>query len=160
MPKVIMTQSSASLSSGKLFTWGDGDKNRLGHGDKETRTVPTCVPSLIEYNFHKVACGHSLTVGLTTSRHVFTMDSIVYGQLGNPLSDGKVPCLLEDKLVNESIEEISCGSYHVAALTSRNEVYTWGKGANGRLGHDDIEDRRAYLGLGLITLASKRAIIG
>lgn len=104
--------------------------------------IPTCVPSLIDYNFHKLACGHSLTVGLTTSGHVFTMGSTVYGQLGNPLSDGKVPCLVEDNLVGDSVEEIACGSYHVAVLTSRNEVYTWGKGANGRLGHGDIEDRK------------------
>lgn len=140
--EVIVTQSSASFSSGKLFTWGDGDKNRLGHGDKEPRLKPTCVPALIDYNFHKIACGHSLTVGLTTSGHVFTMGSTVYGQLGNPLSDGKLPCLVEDKLAVESVEEISCGAYHVAVLTSRNEVYTWGKGANGRLGHGDIEDRK------------------
>ncbi|CAN6444906.1 unnamed protein product [Victoria cruziana] len=138
--EVIVTQSTVTISSGKLFTWGDGDKNRLGHGDKEIWTVPTCVPSLIDYNFHKVACGHNLTVGLTTSGHVFTMGSAVYGQLGNPKSDGKVPTLVEDKLANESIQDISCGAYHVAVLTSRNEVYTWGKGANGRLGHGDIED--------------------
>ncbi|KAI4348067.1 hypothetical protein L6164_008829 [Bauhinia variegata] len=141
--EVIVTQSSASVSSGKLFTWGDGDKNRLGHGDKEARLKPTCVPSLIDYNFHKIACGHSLTVGLTTSGRVFTMGSTVYGQLGNPISDGKVPCLVEDKLAGESVEEIACGAYHVAVLTSKNEVYTWGKGANGRLGHGDIEDRKA-----------------
>ncbi|ERN16055.1 uncharacterized protein LOC18444353 [Amborella trichopoda] len=140
--EVIVAQSSASLSSGKLFTWGDGDKNRLGHGDKETRLVPTCVPSIIEYNFHKLACGHSLTVGLTTSGHVFSMGSTVYGQLGNPQSDGKLPCLVEDKLAGETVEEIDCGSYHVAVLTSRSEVYTWGKGANGRLGHGDVEDRK------------------
>ncbi|KAK3030363.1 hypothetical protein RJ639_038319, partial [Escallonia herrerae] len=140
--EVIVTQSSASVSSGKLFTWGDGDKSRLGHGDKEPRLKPTCVPALIDYNFHKIACGHSLTVGLTTSGHVFTMGSTVYGQLGNPQSDGKIPCLVEDKLVGESVEEIACGAYHVAVLTSRNEVYTWGKGANGRLGHGDIEDRK------------------
>ncbi|XP_051123496.1 PH, RCC1 and FYVE domains-containing protein 1-like [Andrographis paniculata] len=140
--EVIVTQSSASFSSGKLFTWGDGDKNRLGHGDKEPRLKPTCVPALIDHNFHKVACGHSLTVGLTTSGRVFTMGSTVYGQLGNPRSDGKLPCLVEDKLPAESVEEISCGSYHVAVLTSKNEVYTWGKGANGRLGHGDIEDRK------------------
>ncbi|KAL1533486.1 PH, RCC1 and FYVE domains-containing protein 1 [Salvia divinorum] len=141
--EVIVTQSSASFSSGKLFTWGDGDKNRLGHGDKEPRLKPTCVPALIDYNFHKIACGHSLTVGLTTSGRVFTMGSTVYGQLGNPQSDGKVPCLVGDKLAAESIEEISCGAYHVAVLTSKNEVYTWGKGANGRLGHGDMEDRKA-----------------
>ncbi|KAL0323257.1 UNVERIFIED_CONTAM: PH, RCC1 and FYVE domains-containing protein 1 [Sesamum angustifolium] len=141
--EVIVTQSSASFSSGKMFTWGDGDKNRLGHGDKEPRLKPTCVPALIDYNFHKIACGHSLTVGLTTSGHVFTMGSTVYGQLGNPQSDGKLPCLVEDKLSGESVEEIACGAYHVAVLTSKNEVYTWGKGANGRLGHGDIEDRKA-----------------
>ncbi|KAF5749800.1 Regulator of chromosome condensation (RCC1) family with FYVE zinc finger domain isoform 1 [Tripterygium wilfordii] len=141
--EVIVTQSSASVSSGKLFTWGDGDKNRLGHGDKEPRLKPTCVPALIDYNFYKVACGHSLTVGLTTSGQVFTMGSTVYGQLGNPHADGKLPCLVEDRLAGESVEEIACGAYHVAVLTSRNEVYMWGKGANGRLGHGDIEDRKS-----------------
>ncbi|KAE8669508.1 MOB kinase activator-like 1-like [Hibiscus syriacus] len=65
--EVIVTQSTTSVSSGKLFAWGDGDKNRLGHGDKETRIKPTCVLALIDYNFHKVAYGHGLTVGLTTS---------------------------------------------------------------------------------------------
>ncbi|AAC00618.1 Unknown protein, contains regulator of chromosome condensation motifs [Arabidopsis thaliana] len=141
--EIIVTQSnSSSVSSGKLFTWGDGDKNRLGHGDKDPRLKPTCVPALIDYNFHKIACGHSLTVGLTTSGQVFTMGSTVYGQLGNLQTDGKLPCLVEDKLASEFVEEISCGAYHVAALTSRNEVYTWGKGANGRLGHGDLEDRK------------------
>ncbi|KAK8928165.1 Protein Brevis radix-like 4 [Platanthera zijinensis] len=138
--EVIVTQSSAS--SAKLFTWGDGDKYRLGHGDKEARLKPTCVPSLIDYNFCKIACGHSLTIGLTTSGSVFTIGSTVYGQLGNPHSDGKLPCLVEDKLANEYVKEVACGSYHVAVLTSRNEVYTWGKGANGRLGHGDFEDRK------------------
>ncbi|KAE9617418.1 hypothetical protein Lal_00034743 [Lupinus albus] len=140
--EIIVTQSSASVSSGKLFTWGDGDKGRLGHGDKEARLKPTCVSALIDYNFHKVASGHSLTVSLTTSGRVFTMGSTVYGQLGNPRSDGKLPCLVEDKISGEYIEEIACGAYHVGILTSRNEVYTWGKGANGRLGHGDVEDRK------------------
>ena len=126
--EVIATHSSTSISSGKLFTWGDGDKNRLGHGDKEARLKPTCVSALIDYNFHKIACGHSLTVGLTTSGRVFTMGSTVYGQLGSSLSDGKVPCLVGDKIAGESIEEIACGAYHVAVLTSKNEVYTWGNG--------------------------------
>ncbi|MBA0876355.1 hypothetical protein Goshw_002297 [Gossypium schwendimanii] len=133
--------SSSNCSSGKLFTWGDGDKGRLGHGDKETKLVPTCVAALVEPNFCQVACGHSLTVVLTTSGHVYTMGSSVYGQLGNPQADGKVPTRVEGKLSKSFVEEISCGAYHVAALTSRTEVYTWGKGANGRLGHGDADDR-------------------
>ncbi|XP_042446217.1 PH, RCC1 and FYVE domains-containing protein 1-like isoform X3 [Zingiber officinale] len=138
----VMGQAGANVISRKLFTWGDGDKYRLGHGDKEARLVPTCVPSLIDYNFHQVACGHNLTIGLTTSGHVFTMGSMSHGQLGNPQADGKVPCLVQDRLVGELVEEIACGACHVAVLTSRSEVYTWGRGSNGRLGHGDTEDRK------------------
>ncbi|KAI3973050.1 hypothetical protein MKX01_019708 [Papaver californicum] len=139
----VMGQAGSNISSRKLFTWGDGDKYRLGHGDKDPRLVPTCIPALIDYDFYQVACGNYITVALTTSGHVFTMGSTAYGQLGNPLSDGKLPCLVQDKLVGEFIEEVSCGESHVAVLTSRNEVLTWGRGANGRLGHGDTEDRKA-----------------
>ncbi|XWS53809.1 hypothetical protein CRYUN_Cryun10bG0032000 [Craigia yunnanensis] len=138
----VIGQSGANVSSRKLFTWGDGDKHRLGHGSKETYLLPTCVSSLIDYNFHQLACGHTITVALTTSGHVFTMGGTAYGQLGNPSSDGKLPCLVQERLVGEFVEEISCGAYHVAVLTSRSEVFTWGRGANGRLGHGDLEDRR------------------
>ncbi|KAJ3676247.1 hypothetical protein LUZ60_003659 [Juncus effusus] len=138
---MVGNSSLSNCSSGKIFTWGDGDKGRLGHGDKESKLVPTCVAALVEPNFCQVACGHSLTVALTTSGHVYTMGSNVYGQLGNPNSDGNTPIRVEGKLLKSFVEEISCGAYHVAVLTSRTEVYTWGKGANGRLGHGDNDDR-------------------
>ncbi|CAK7330595.1 unnamed protein product [Dovyalis caffra] len=138
---MVGNSSSSNCSSGKLFTWGDGDKGRLGHGNKEAKLVPTCVAALVEPNFCQVACGHSLTVALTTSGHVYTMGSPVYGQLGNPQADGKLPIRVEGKLSKSFVEEIACGAYHVAVLTSKTEVYTWGKGANGRLGHGDTDDR-------------------
>nr|GMD24459.1 PH, RCC1 and FYVE domains-containing protein 1 [Ipomoea batatas] len=140
---MVGNSSSSNCSSGKLFTWGDGDKGRLGHGDRESRLVPTCVAALVEPNFCQVACGHSLTVALTTLGQVYTMGSPVYGQLGNPQADGKLPCRVEGKLAKSFVEEIACGAYHVAVLTSRTEVFTWGKGANGRLGHGDMDDRNS-----------------
>ncbi|XP_071733808.1 PH, RCC1 and FYVE domains-containing protein 1-like isoform X2 [Rutidosis leptorrhynchoides] len=138
---MVGNSSSSNCSSGKLFTWGDGDKGRLGHGDKETKLVPTCVAALVDPNFCQVACGHSMTLALTTSGHVYTMGSPVYGQLGNPNADGKLPFCVQGKISKSFIEEIACGAHHVAVLTSRTEVYTWGKGANGRLGHGDTDDR-------------------
>ncbi|CAL0307461.1 unnamed protein product [Lupinus luteus] len=140
---MVGNSSSTNCSSGKLFTWGDGDKGQLGHGDKEAKVVPTRVAFLHEPSFCQVACGHSLTVALTTSGHVYTMGSPVYGQLGNPQADGKLQTRVEGKLLKSFVEEIACGAYHVAVLTSRTEVYTWGKGANGRLGHGDTNDRNA-----------------
>ncbi|XP_024190587.1 PH, RCC1 and FYVE domains-containing protein 1 isoform X2 [Rosa chinensis] len=138
---MVGSSSSSNCSSGKLFTWGDGDKGRLGHGDKDARLVPTCVAALVDPNFCQVACGQSLTVALTTTGHVYTMGSPVFGQLGIPQADGKLPRRVEGKLMKNFVEEIACGAYHVAVLTSRTEVYTWGKGANGRLGLGDTEDK-------------------
>ncbi|PUZ64956.1 hypothetical protein GQ55_3G184500 [Panicum hallii var. hallii] len=135
-------QVGVNVVSRKLYTWGAGDKNLLGHGDKDARLVPTCVQSIVDYNFHQVACGHSMTIALSTSGHVFTMGSSSNGQLGNPKSDGKQPSLVQDRLSGELVEEIACGSCHVAVLTSRSEVYTWGMGANGRLGHGGVEDKK------------------
>ncbi|TVU51026.1 hypothetical protein EJB05_02429 [Eragrostis curvula] len=135
-------QTGMNMVSKKLYTWGDGDKNRLGHGNKEAKMIPTCVQSLVDYNFHQLACGQNITVALTTSGHVYTMGSADNGQLGNPKADGKQPCLVKDRLASELVEEISCGASHVAVLTSRSEVYTWGMGANGRLGHGDLNDKK------------------
>ncbi|KAL9303701.1 hypothetical protein ACSQ67_020964 [Phaseolus vulgaris] len=135
--------SGSNASSGKLFTWGDGDKHCLGHGNKETYLQPTRVAPLVEYNFQQVACGHTMTIALTTSGHIFAMGGTEHGQLGNPVSIGKIPTLVQDKLLGETVEEISCGSHHVVALTKKGELYTWGMGANGRLGHGDVEDRKS-----------------
>ncbi|ESW17852.1 hypothetical protein PHAVU_007G273900 [Phaseolus vulgaris] len=138
----IMDSSASNLSSKKIFTWGDGDQYRLGHVNKENYLQPTCVAALADYSFIQIACGYTMTVALTVSGHVFTMGGTAYGQLGNPNSDGKVPVLVRDKLVGEFVEEIACGANHVAVLTSRSELYTWGRGANGRLGHGDTEDQK------------------
>ncbi|XP_042498405.1 PH, RCC1 and FYVE domains-containing protein 1-like [Macadamia integrifolia] len=128
------SSGSGNSSSGKLFTWGDGDKGRLGHGGDESRLVPGCVAPLVDKSFSQVACGNDITVALTASGKVYTMGSVC-GQLGN------LPTCIEGKIRNCFVEEVACGSHHVAVLTSKPEVYTWGKGANGQLGHGDNDDR-------------------
>ncbi|XP_045803504.1 PH, RCC1 and FYVE domains-containing protein 1-like isoform X1 [Trifolium pratense] len=129
--------SSTQSSIGRLFTWGDGDKGQLGYVDMKPRLVPLCVIALANEDICRVACGHSLTAALSMSGHVYTMGSTAYGQLGCPAASGKVPTRVEDKIADSFIEDIACGSYHVAVLTSKSEVYTWGKGLNGQLGHGD-----------------------
>lgn len=46
------------------------------------------------------------------------------------------PRLIE-ALKTKRIRDIACGSSHSAALTSSGELYTWGLGEYGRLGHGD-----------------------
>ncbi|CAH8327116.1 unnamed protein product [Eruca vesicaria subsp. sativa] len=129
-------------SCGQLYTWGDGEKGQLGHGDNVAKLLPECVTSLTDEHICQVACGHSLTVSLTIKGHVYTMGSPAYGQLGNPTAKEKLPSRVEGDIAEACVEEIACGYHHVAVLTSKSEVYTWGKGLNGQLGHGTVENKR------------------
>ncbi|KAG9442490.1 hypothetical protein H6P81_018344 [Aristolochia fimbriata] len=129
--------------SGKLFTWGDGDKGRLGHKDRERKLFPTCVAPLVEHDFIQVSCGRMLTVALDVMGQVYTLGSTIHGQLGGSQDVDKTYVVVEGKLRGEFVKEISTGSYHVAILTTSGNVYTWGMGANGRLGMGDVEDRNS-----------------
>ncbi|KAJ6707343.1 F12P19.9 PROTEIN [Salix viminalis] len=82
-----------------------------------------------------------LTVALTRTGKVYTMGSSVHGQLGNPQVKDKSIAIVDEKLKEEFVKEISTGSYHVAVLTSGGSVYTWGKGTNGQLGLGNVEDK-------------------
>ena len=46
------------------------------------------------------------------------------------------PQLLE-AFVGEVVTDISCGSNHSAAIVNNSDLYTWGLGDYGRLGHGD-----------------------
>ncbi|CAD5316404.1 unnamed protein product [Arabidopsis thaliana] len=130
-------------SCGKLFTWGDGDKGRLGHADSKRKLVPTCVTELIDHDFIKVSCGWTLTVALSISGTVYTMGSSIHGQLGCPRAKDKSVNVVLGNLTRQFVKDIASGSHHVAVLTSFGNVYTWGKGMNGQLGLGDVRDRNS-----------------
>jgi len=60
--------------------------------------------------------------------------------LGVPLpkasSDIFKPKCVQD-LLNETVVEIATNKYHSIALTTLGEIFTWGHGRSGRLGHGD-----------------------
>lgn len=42
-----------------------------------------------------------------------------------------------ESLQGKHVREIACGTGHSAAITTNGELYTWGQGDHGRLGHGD-----------------------
>ena len=53
-------------------------------------------------------------------------------------SAGEIPTVVSG-LVGKQITQISCGSNYSAAVTSDGELYTWGRGNYGRLGHGNSD---------------------
>ncbi len=56
-----------------------------------------------------------------------------------PASSCEAPTLLQ-ALSGKVITTVTCGSSYSAAVTSTGELYTWGRGNFGRLGHGNNED--------------------
>lgn len=46
-----------------------------------------------------------------------------------------------DSLRGKEVVDIAAGGAHSACITANGELYTWGKGRYGRLGHGDSEDQ-------------------
>merc|ERR1712137_267225 len=60
------------------------------------------------------------------------------GHLGHGV-DGAVSSPIRIREI-ENGEEVACGWAHTVVRTSHGEVYTWGAGEYGQLGHGDNED--------------------
>ncbi|ONK74270.1 uncharacterized protein A4U43_C03F4530 [Asparagus officinalis] len=80
--------------------------------------------------------GHELDLVAT---EVFSWGSGTNYQLGTGNAHiQKLPCKL-DSLQDSYIKIIAASKFHSAAVSSRGELYTWGFGRGGRLGHPDFD---------------------
>ena len=127
----------ALTMSGEVYSWGNGEHGRLGHGDATTYRVPGVVRCLMGERVSQVACGGAHTAALTEAGEVFTWGSNHFGQLGlGHTRDVLVAARVDTGLMGKKIHQIACGLFHTAVITER-EVFTWGCGNHGVLGHGD-----------------------
>ncbi|CAM9637983.1 unnamed protein product, partial [Chrysoparadoxa australica] len=59
--------------------------------------------------------------------------------MGEHVQEVRVPRVVKG-LLNKSVKGIASGRGHVVCVTLRGEVYSWGNGGDGRLGHGNHED--------------------
>lgn len=142
-----------------VYASGLNQYGQLGLGDTRDRKVLTRVKKLNNSNIIQVAAGvhHSLCLGKSlTSLYAFGRGDS--GQLGITKSIPSVGylehtpvsvSLVIGKERNPSISQISCGGNHNLVLTEDGDVYTWGYGEMGALGHgkelDEYSPRKLEL---------------
>jgi len=79
----------------------------------------------------------------STKAGVVVWGSSEYGQLGIgslPAEDRAVPPRLVEGLRSVHVHRVVCGGHHSCAVSESGEVYTWGCGRDGQLGHGDTKD--------------------
>lgn len=108
---------------------------------------PQLVQSLASRNIVKIAAhsdGHHY-LALSANGEVFSWGCGDGGRLGHgdtvPLEEPKMISALSGKQAGKHVVHIACGSTYSAAITAEGELYTWGRGNYGRLGHGSSEDQ-------------------
>ena len=154
--------SAARTHSGQVFTWGDNRKGQCARSNRtnnikniDMKTIP--VPTVVNFgsaastsSIVRIACGWSHMLALDQSGNVFAWGRSDMGQLG--ISEAassqtqdlpeqeddvmvlKVAMPTERKRDNKVVQ-IACGSEHSMAVTSGGDLYSWGWGEHGNLGH-------------------------
>ena len=101
---------------------------------------PTPIPFLMDKQVRSIAAGREHVLALTSTSQVYSWGSNTDGRLGhNDYSDRWTPTLV-DKLTRKGgkdrvVTVVGAGDAHsLAAFDGGRRVYTWGRGAHGRLG--------------------------
>ncbi|XP_026209988.1 probable E3 ubiquitin-protein ligase HERC1 isoform X8 [Anabas testudineus] len=132
-------------ADGSVKACGKGSYGRLGLGDSNNQSMPKKLVLEPHRNMKKVSSskgsdGHTLAI--TVEGEVFSWGDGEYGKLGHGNSaTQKYPKIIQGPLLGKVVVCVSAGYRHSAAVTSDGELYTWGEGDFGRLGHSDSQSR-------------------
>jgi len=134
--------SAALTGEGSVLTWGSGKQGQLGRPDLVTtpatagivQDLPPC---------QDIACGWGHVVCLTTQGSVMSYGFGEWGQLGTGSMEKRLsPTRLgEEAFGGRRVVSVSTGLDHSLAITEDGEVWSWGYGGNGQLGHGDTDNQ-------------------
>lgn len=121
---------------GKIFSWGEGEDGKLGHGNRLTLEKPKLIESLRTKRVRDIACGSAHSAAITSQGELYTWGLGEYGRLGHGDNNTLLKPKLIQKLVGQRVVQVACGSRdaQTLCLTEDGLVYSWGDGDFGKLG--------------------------
>ncbi|XP_043542936.1 probable E3 ubiquitin-protein ligase HERC1 isoform X3 [Chiloscyllium plagiosum] len=132
----------AVTAEGDIFSWGDGDYGKLGHGNSATQKYPKLIQGpLLGKIVVCVSAGYRHSASVTSDGELYTWGEGDFGRLGHSDSHSRnLPTLVKDI---SSVGQVACGSSHTIAVSQDGRtVWSFGGGDNGKLGHG--ETNRVY----------------
>ncbi|XP_023575685.1 serine/threonine-protein kinase Nek8 isoform X3 [Octodon degus] len=99
--------------------------------------TPLCSAPLDQEPLLSVDLGTAHSAAVTASGDCYTFGSNQHGQLGtNARRGSRAPCQVQG-FEGIKMAMVACGDAFTVAIGAEGEVYSWGKGARGRLGRKD-----------------------
>ncbi|XP_046401290.1 probable E3 ubiquitin-protein ligase HERC1 isoform X2 [Ischnura elegans] len=129
--------SLALTEDGQVYSWGDGDYGKLGHGNLSIQKLPKPITGALSGKVVKtIHAGYRHSAAVTEDGELYTWGEGDYGRLGHGDSNAKYsPTLVRDIC---GVGSVACGSAHTIALSLDGKtVWSFGSSENGKLGHGD-----------------------
>jgi len=123
-----------------MYFHGSNDLGTLGVGDTEVRNGPTTIPFFVKKNLcvQQIFAGGLHVFARTDDDSIYAWGSGKEGQLGlQEIIEKAVDPVLVPHLSKMKLKTISAGGGHNLAITSFDQVISWGFGKDGRLGHEN-----------------------
>ncbi|KAL4227433.1 putative E3 ubiquitin-protein ligase herc1 [Mactra antiquata] len=123
--------------SGEVYSWGDGDFGKLGHGNNTTQKFPKLISGLSGIVVVQVSAGFRHSAAVTNDGELYTWGEGDYGRLGHGDSSSKnLPTKVKDL---SPVCHVACGSSHTVVLSRDcKTLWSFGSGDSGKLGHGDV----------------------
>lgn len=125
----------------EVYSWGSSKYGCLGIKSDDNSSVPRLIKYDINGNqfkdIEKIACGMYFSLALSTKGKVYSWGYGNLGRLGhNNENSYEMPNIITFFEDNDIfINNIKCGDTFSAAICNAKQIYTWGNGSNGMLGH-------------------------
>ncbi|XP_039818164.1 PH, RCC1 and FYVE domains-containing protein 1-like isoform X3 [Panicum virgatum] len=135
------TQVAIITKQGEVYSWGNEGSGRIGHQVNIKVSRPKLVESFASLHVKAVAYGSKHTCAVTVSGELFEWGEGAHMGLLNGCYAGNqwFPHKLFSPLDGISVANIACGPWHTAIVTSSGQLYTYGDGTFGVLGHGDTQ---------------------
>ncbi|MEQ2259944.1 E3 ubiquitin-protein ligase herc2 [Xenotaenia resolanae] len=126
----------ALSSEGEVYSWGEAEDGKLGHGTRSPCDRPRVIESLRGVEVVDIAAGGAHSACITASGELFTWGKGRYGRLGHGDSEDQLKPKLVDALQGHRVIDVACGSgdAQTLCLTDDDMVWSWGDGDYGKLG--------------------------
>lgn len=123
---------------GAVWAWGSGANGRLGLGDAKGQSTMQRVELLSDVV--SVSCGWAHSAALEANGRLWMFGLNQDGQLGlGHTEDAHKPEPVTGALAGRMVRTVRTGYCHTAAVVGqRGELYTWGLGLSGQLGHGEF----------------------
>jgi|GEM_PF-2829369 len=130
--------SMALKKDGTVYVWGYNYYGQLGIGGTTDSDIPVQVPSLAD--IVAIAAGINHSVALARDGSVYVWGDNTDGQLGiGTTVNSETPVLVTG--MTGKIVSIAGGGNHTLAITSDEQIYTWGRNNVGQIGNATKENQ-------------------